>query len=492
MTTATLQLDESLDLTPLAAALRQAGYRETLLAETTGIEPEQGTNLAIALRATAEAAPANTLIRLFALGCDESCERVEQALAPMSLEPLVRAGLLSRKDNRVRSEFGLQPFDEFWVAHDFPPHLARTEAPPDLVQGVTVASLMLANLTVRRPAERMLDVGCGGGVQMLKGGAHARSLVGTDLNPRALNLAAFNLRLNGCRAGDLRGGSLLDPVAGETFDLVVSNPPFAVSPEARFSYRDGAMPGDALCERLLRDIPGVLNDGGFATVLCDWFHSSDDDWGTRPRRWLAECGCDVWLLKFYTQRPVAYAANWSSTADRRAPDFGDRLDRYLAYYEELGAARFTRGAAVLRKRSGSNWFRTETIEHPENLHDAALQIERLFAAFDLLESLAAPEDLLQHRLALCKEHRLQHTLSCQQGTWNVESSVLEQTHGFRFPGNVDQLVGKLIAGCDGTRTLGEAVTLLARDLNVSPQQVAPSAAAVMATLLEKGFFDVAD
>ena len=44
---------------------------------------------------------------------------------------------------------------------------------------------------------------------------------------------------------DLRHGDLLEPVRGETFDLVVSNPPFVIGAPAdgtRHTYRDSGLP----------------------------------------------------------------------------------------------------------------------------------------------------------------------------------------------------------------------------------------------------------
>ena len=70
---------------------------------------------------------------------------------------------------------------------------------------------------------------------------------------RALAYARFNAALAGV-ALDLRAGSMLEPVRGETFDLVVSNPPFVITPRGgatadsgdggrtgvgEFTYRDG-------------------------------------------------------------------------------------------------------------------------------------------------------------------------------------------------------------------------------------------------------------
>ena len=102
----------------------------------------------------------------------------------------------------------------------------------DFVPGVHRPSVTLAHLTVRRRVERALDVGTGNGVQAILAAAHAERVVATDINPRALAYAGLNASLNGCDNIEFRHGSFLDPVAGDRFDLVVSNPPYVISPES--------------------------------------------------------------------------------------------------------------------------------------------------------------------------------------------------------------------------------------------------------------------
>ena len=77
-------------------------------------------------------------------------------------------------------------------------------------------------------AERVLDLGCGWGAIGL---AAARSLphahvVLTDVNQRAVRLSRKNLERNGIRNAEVRLGSLFEPVPDETFDLILSHPPF--------------------------------------------------------------------------------------------------------------------------------------------------------------------------------------------------------------------------------------------------------------------------
>src|SRR5699024_3825829 len=82
--------------------------------------------------------------------------------------------------------------------------------------GIGSASMTLARAVIRRPVERMLDIGTGCGIQALHCSRHASSITVTDTNPRALALAAATARLNGQR-WDCRQGSLYGPVAGERF-----------------------------------------------------------------------------------------------------------------------------------------------------------------------------------------------------------------------------------------------------------------------------------
>src|SRR5690606_8439130 len=145
----------------------------------------------------------------------------------------------------------------------------------------------LAGATVRRPVGSALDLGTGCGVQALHLSTHAASVTATDVNPRALRFAATTAALSGQR-WELRSGDLTAPVAGRTFDLVVSNPPFVVGHgPVRYAYRDSGRASDALSAELTAAAPGLLNDGGVMQFLANWAHVTGEDWGDRVAGWLA-------------------------------------------------------------------------------------------------------------------------------------------------------------------------------------------------------------
>jgi release factor glutamine methyltransferase len=124
-------------------------------------------------------------------------------------------------------------------------------------------------------AKRVLDVGVGSGCIAV---SLARLLPGADVfgveqSPEALAIARRNAAKNGV-AVTLREGSLFEPMTGERFDLIVSNPPYIptadlaeLQPEVReFEPRealDGGPDGLDFYRLIIPAAPGYLTPGGW-------------------------------------------------------------------------------------------------------------------------------------------------------------------------------------------------------------------------------------
>ena len=138
----------------------------------------------------------------------------------------------------------------------------------------------------------------------------------TDISPRALALAGATARLNQ-QHWDLRAGSLFDPVAGEQFDLIVSNPPFVVGDgTTRFTYRDSGLPGDGVGRAIVEGARTHLRPGGTAQLLANWLVVDDGDWRDRVGGWVAASGCDAWVVQREIADPVEYVGLWLADAGR--------------------------------------------------------------------------------------------------------------------------------------------------------------------------------
>ena len=172
------------------------------------------------------------------------------------------------------------------------------------------------------------------------------------MNPRALAYAEFNAALNGASNVETRQGSFFEPVEGEQFELVVANPPYVVSPEGAYLFRDGGMRGDAVSEHVVRTVPAALAPGGYASVLIAWALDPDEP-AARPRGWLEDSGCDAFLLHTSTDDPIETATLWNRDLLERPEEYAEALDRWVAYYRDLGIEHLGYACLTLRKRADS-------------------------------------------------------------------------------------------------------------------------------------------
>ncbi len=488
------RLNQPFDSLTFKKVLADAGYSQTALAQTMSLSPiHDRQDIELMYRRVKIDNPYNILVRLFRLGQDVPKPTVLEMLPEFDIDTLTAIGLLSCQDGMVRPNAKLTPYHDLLLASDFGPEIHRKMS-PDHVLGVGAASLTLAGLTVRRKNEKVLDLGTGAGIQAFLAARHAGHVIGTDTNLRALNFAAFNAKLNEMAAIEWRQGSLYEPVADEQFDLIVSNPPFVISPESKFVFRDTNLPGDTISQHVLQGVGPRLNEGGFACVLFNWHHQDDADWASRPLSWISDIGCDCWLLCFKTADPLTYAADWLRTGEgRNSPDYGQYLDNWMAYYEKMGIGQISAGAIFMRKRSaGTNWSRTDTIEKGRTVGECGQQVERIFAAEDLLRSLDDDRKLLEHRLLFDKHHCLEHQLTVENGRWLVQVERLHTDRGISFSGNVDMHIARLLADCDGRQTLSQLIRAIADQTQTDPETFTGACLAVVRKLMRSGFLSSVD
>jgi methylase of polypeptide subunit release factors len=478
------------DFKRLKNAFETAGFTDAGVLEALQIDETpslRDRDLPLLLHRTRRGTPLDTLIRLFLIETACELEAVRTAIKPLSLDVLASAGLVQIEEDSVRAAVKILPFKGFWLAFDSTKRL-QTPARHDYVMGIGKSTLTLANLTVRRHARSVLDLGTGCGTQALLTAAHSEKVLAVDRNPRAVQMASFNARLNGLDQVECLEGDLFAPAEGRTFDLVVANPPFVVSPEKRYIYRDSGMPADEVCRKIVREVPDFLNEGGYCQILCNWVHTAGQDWRERLAGWFEGTGCDVWVMRSETRDAATYASTWIEHTERDTTErFQERFEQWMDYYAELGIGAVSAGLITMRRASGrSTWYRAE--DGPEKMlgpcGDAVLQG---FALRDFLAAVPDDASLLAARLRVSGEARLQRMLEPAAGGWADVSTELCLAHGLAYSGSVDPYVANLVAACDGRKPLGELLAEMAASLGKNPVDLGPALCGVVRSLIERGF-----
>jgi methylase of polypeptide subunit release factors/methyltransferase-like protein len=486
-----LALDLPDEARRLREALDRAGYTPPGVAALLKIQVAEvlasgfrvaGKDRSLALHRAAGDAALNTLVRLFLLGVPVHQAAVRRALAPANLDALTEAGLLEERDGGVAATLQLTPFERLVLLHD---PVSDRQFKPKHVLGIGGPSLTVAQMTVRRPSRSTLDVGTGCGILAFLAAAHSDAVIGVDLNPRAVNLAAFNAQLNGMRQVCFAQGDLYGPVRDRRFDLIVANPPYVISPASRFLYRDSGLKGDEIAQRVVREGAALLEEGGFLQLTCEWVHLAGTDWRDRLAEWFDGTGCDACVFRLTTVDPDVHAGLWlRSDPDVTAESFQESMTAWVNYHRAEGNEAISDGVITIRKRSsGRNWLRFD--DAPQRTGPCGPSVERAFAAADFLTATGSDEALLEARVRLAPDVSWEQRLRPTPEGWEVRHSQLSVSTGLAYRGDADRQGLTLVELCNGERTVREVLKRLAAAGGPSPE--VPHALATVRQMVEQGF-----
>ena len=484
-----LRLISISDAARLRNFLSEAGYTEDHLRGAMGMQDLPSSrlrNYPRLLDKTSERNCINTLVRWFWIGASiegpEAGKHLPEWFIPLALE----CGLLYRHGEDLSPEAMLFPCNQFLFAADHTSKVDKVDA--DLVLWPNPTSRLLSRFTVRRPSRATLDLGTGTGIQALLAAAHSDTVVGTDLNSRAVAFAAFNARLNGIENVEFRQGDGFGPVIGRKFDLIVSNPPFFITPSPQFLFCDNPLDLDQLCQRLAREASSYLNEGGYFEMMCEWAELEGQPWQERLTEWFEGTGCDVWGLRGYAEDPADYAQERiRAISPSPAKDF-ELFDSYMAYYRQRRVKTIHGGLVAMRRRSGRNWIYLEEVQQTpkEAFGDLVLHT---FAIRDFLQAHDSDDQLLSLKPKLGTDVRLEQTFQQTAGGWKRESLILKQKKGMDPLIALESIVAEFLSGCDGARTLGEVIAAFTTKVDAPPEQVKAECLLAVRKLIERGFIE---
>ncbi|WP_238162751.1 DUF7059 domain-containing protein [Kribbella capetownensis] len=473
------------DVDALREAFTVAGYTVEGVAGRLG--PQANGALArnettLAGRRTSSGDPLDTIIRLFLLQHD-----VPESLALRAFPgiDLVALGIIAVDGGSARARLDIRPYAEddrqWWVIADLTPGLDGRREPmrSDYALGISSASLSLVNLTVPIKAERALDIGTGSGIQSLHLSNRVNQVVATDVNPRALRLARWTGALNRIEL-DVREGSLFEPVRGERFDLIVSNPPYVISPpgDDQLTYRETGFAGDSLVEQLVRQAPDHLTEGGWCQLLANWTYVRGEDWRDRIAAWTGDRS--AWAVQREQLDPSEYVELWLRDAGAPGtPSYTSQYDAWMRWLDAQDVEAIGMGWITLHNVAGTldaeEW--PYEIEQPIGPH--------LLHRFERAEG--TPADLTGLHLVVADDV-IQETTG-RPGAEDPAAIVLRRQRGMRRAEQVDTVLAGFVGACDGDLTVGQILAALADLLDRPVVEVLQDYLPQIRRLVVEGFLD---
>lgn len=455
------------------------------------------------------------LTRLFVLGSTERKPDVEAVLPEGGSTLLAALGLIDEDpEGGVRARFDLRPHaallpdphtvgatttHDWWVLSDLGEATTGKPLKDDHVLGIGGATTTLLTMTMRDHVGSALDLGTGCGIQALYLATHADRVVATDLSARACAITAFNAALNGVDI-DVREGSLFDPVEGETFDLIVSNPPFVITPdsvrsEGLWEYRDGGMDRDNLIATVIREAPVHLAGGGTLQMLGNWeipeANDPEEEWSARVEDWLDEATAsvdgrlDAWVLQRDVLDPAQYVEMWMRDSGGSLVPRDQWENTYRTWvgdFVRAGVGAIGMGAVTLRRlplgpdspREGTRLLTHVPGGHQPRGEDVAR----------VMRHLREPEGMWDRPLVVAADvtEERHHT----PGEADPRAIVLHQGGGMGRSFRVGTAGAALVGACDGELTPAQITAAVAMLTEREVEEVRAEVSPLLLDLLRAG------
>ncbi|MFC7430261.1 MULTISPECIES: methyltransferase [unclassified Agrococcus] len=488
----------------LARDLAAAGYASEGVATRVGAPAMDALARSVATPARLAlgdaADPLAILVRALWLGDAVPLEALAAALPTLGLDGAGSLGIVERRGASAAPLLTIRPYafvdahgaGSWWIASDLDELSGVHPLRPDHVLGVGGAARTLAAILPPVLAVSALDLGSGCGIVTMHLSRLAERVVATDLSERALAMTRLTCALNGARHVETRPGDLWEPVAGERFDLIASNPPFVITPRVdgvpAYEYRDGGRTGDALMQDVVEGLGAHLAPGGTARLLGNWESLAGATGLDRVRAWLRAGGVDGWVLERESLDVARYAELWLRDGGTRPGD-DDHAPLLTAWLDDF-AAREVRSvglgwvAAHAASDAASPRIRVEHVGHPLALDHAGAH---LAASLDVQARLDALDDRALRDVHLVTQPDVTELRHLRPGASGPTVIELTQGGALGRTTRVDTAVAALVGACDGELSVGAILDAIASLLDVDAGALAREALPAVRELWTRGY-----
>lgn len=440
--------------------------------------------------------PVATMVRFFTLGDTFPLASLDAAFPALRASGLETLGLAVPADAGLRAACDLRPYGDensaWWLASDLSELATGSALPTDHVLGIGGASTTLARWTPRRPVTTALDLGTGCGVQAVHLTEHAQHVVVSDLATRALEFVRFNAALNQL-SPEVVEGSMLEPVRGRRFDLVVSNPPFVITPRREgvpdYEYRDGGAVGDAVVHDLVRSVGEHLEPGGIAQFLGNWEMRADHGFEALWAEWLDGTGLDAWVVQREVQDPYEYAELWARDggAGVTSPEYAAMYAAWLDDFAARGVESIGFGIVTLQRPERPREPFVDLMDERGPVAPAmGPTIDAGLVARTWLAR-ASDDDVLD--AAWCAADDVTEERHTKPGADDPSIIMIRQGGGLALSIQADTVLAAFMSVCDGSLSARTALVAIASLVGVPEDEVIAGTLPLLRKLIANGLIE---
>lgn len=408
----------------LAAGFREQPIAERLQAGTPGTRDALG----VLIDLFARAQPVDTAATAALLG----------AKALTSFETL---GLLETVGDSLQATCLLYPFEDLWIASDFPGNSREDFVFPAL----STQSRQFHAILPDSPCEALLDIGAGAAAASLAAAKdYAAAVCASDISRRCVLFAEFNGRLNDVANAEILQSDVYDALDSRTFDRIIAHPPYIPTLGDGESYRHGGPHGEDILRRVLQGLSKHLRPGGRAylsTLACDHSHAPVEE------RLFDMLGSEDFRLLVAEWESLAAVEFVMRLVEAGELDF-DQGARQVRSFREAGVTQLVRCAVVVVRDSGDG---SPVMRRVMGQGTGAAELD---AAFEPVPEIF---DVLDQRLALSPWATLESTSAVRENRWRSFTRVLDCQHPFHFRTDCPEWAAAALARLDGSLTLRQAL-----------------------------------
>ena len=254
-------------MTQFASTLQQREYDLGNCAKRLGVFPRLGVNFWPDMRRRWVARaddPVDNLISLFIDGRRMKTALMAEQMSSSFVDIALEMRLLEAEGDLLKANVCLFPcYGKYLVTDQAAKNTAINQ-----VMWLWGESYILGGLVKRTSRRRAIDLGTGSGIHAILAADHCTSVVGADVNRRAIAFATFNAALNGKRNVHFVLSDLFNSIEG-TCDLLLANPPYAPDSAAQAgdNFWSGGVQGTDLLRRIVESLPTRLDRDGTAHLI---------------------------------------------------------------------------------------------------------------------------------------------------------------------------------------------------------------------------------